>query len=46
MVNYEAVAYDDSYMLSQDIARRIQDEKLVQINTAPAHNIPSGDSIL
>jgi phosphomethylpyrimidine synthase len=29
-----------------DEARRIQEEKLVQINTAPAHNLPSHDPVI
>ena len=27
-------------------AKKIQQEKLVKLNTAPAHNLPSGDSII
>jgi len=29
-----------------DEARRLQEERLVQINTAPAHNVPSHDSLI
>ncbi len=29
-----------------DEARRLQDEKLVQLNTAPAHNVPSHDPLV
>ncbi len=27
-------------------AKRIQESKLVQLNTAPAHNIPAGDRVV
>jgi len=29
-----------------DEAKRLQDEQLVQLNTAPAHNVPSHDSLI
>jgi len=30
----------------EDTAKKIQQDKLVKLNTAPAHNLPSGDSII
>ena len=32
--------------VSDEEARRIQQEKVVQINTAPAHNLPSEDRLI
>jgi hypothetical protein len=32
--------------VSPDAAKRMQEEKLVQLNTAPAHNLPSRDSVI
>jgi phosphomethylpyrimidine synthase len=29
-----------------DSARRVQEERLVQLNTAPAHNLPSHDPVI
>jgi phosphomethylpyrimidine synthase len=30
----------------EQTAKKIQQEKLVKLNTAPAHNLPTGDSII
>lgn len=35
-----------SDFVDEDDAKRIQREKLVQLNTAPAHNVPSHDSVI
>jgi hypothetical protein len=29
-----------------DSARNVQGERLVQLNTAPAHNVPTHDSVI
>jgi len=34
-----------SDFVDPDSARRVQEERLVQLNTAPAHNLPSHDPV-
>lgn len=29
-----------------DVARKLQEQRLVQINTAPAHNLPTQDTVI
>lgn len=29
-----------------DVARQLQEQRLVQVNTAPAHNVPTHDSVI
>ncbi|MEC7352561.1 MAG: phosphomethylpyrimidine synthase ThiC [Planctomycetota bacterium] len=44
--NGEAKASCHSDFVDPDEAKKIQSESLVQLNTAPAHNIPSHDSLI
>ena len=32
--------------VDDETAKRLQEEKLVQLNTAPAHNLPKHDSVI